>query len=65
MGIEVLIPLFGILVVLVPVFGITTILTLRLGGKPFPESLARELRGGGAERGTETTHQGPGSDGAS
>ena len=53
MGIAVLIPLFGILVVLVPVFGITTILTLRLGGKPFVEALARELRGGGAEGGTE------------
>ena len=47
MGVEVLIPIFGILVVLVPIFGLTTILTLRLGGKPFVESLARELRGNG------------------
>ena len=47
MGIEVLIPLAGILIVLVPVFGLTTVLTLRLGGKPFVETLARELRGPG------------------
>ena len=53
MGIEVLIPLFGILIVLVPVFGLTTILTLRLGGKPFVESLARELRGSGMGGATE------------
>lgn len=49
---------FGILVVLVPVTGLTAILTLRLGGKPFVEALARELRdagafGGGSRRSVE------------
>jgi hypothetical protein len=53
MGVEVLIPLFGILIVLVPVFGLTTVLTLRFGGKPFVETLARELRGDGQGGGTE------------
>ena len=47
MGFEVLIPIFGILIVLVPITGLTAILTLRLGGKPFIETLARELGGGG------------------
>jgi hypothetical protein len=48
MGLEVLIPIFGILIVLVPVTGLTVVFTLRLGGKPFVEALARELRGVGA-----------------
>ena len=45
MGFEFLIPIFGILIVLVPVIGLTTVLTLRLGLKPFLESLAKEMRG--------------------
>jgi hypothetical protein len=45
MGLDFLVPIFGILVVLVPVIGLTTVFTLRLGGKPFVETLARELRG--------------------
>jgi hypothetical protein len=43
MGLDFLVPIFGILIVLVPVTGLTAILTLRLGGKPFVETLAREL----------------------
>ena len=46
MGLEFLVPIFGILIVLVPVTGATAILTLRLGGKPFVETLAKELKGG-------------------
>ena len=38
MGLDVLVPIFGILVVLVPVTGLTAVFTLRLGGKPFPRS---------------------------
>ena len=53
MGFEFLIPIFGILIVLVPVTGLTAILTLRLGGKPFIETLARELGAGRATGGTE------------
>ena len=45
MGLDFLVPIFGILVVLVPVIGLTTVLTLRYGGKPFIETLARELKG--------------------
>ena len=45
MGLDFLVPIFGILIVLVPVIGLTTVLTLRLGGKPFIETLAREFRG--------------------
>ena len=47
MGLDFLVPIFGILIVLVPVTGVTAILTLRLGGKPFVETLARELKMGG------------------
>ena len=47
-----LVPIFGILVVLVPVTGLTAILTLRLGGKPFIETLARELGSGRDAGGT-------------
>ena len=47
MGIEVLIPIFGVLLFLVPITGITVVLTLRLGGRPFIETLARELRASG------------------
>jgi len=53
MGIEVLVPIFGIMVVLVPIVGITMVLTLRLGGKPFVETLARELRSMGFAGSTE------------
>lgn len=47
MGLDFLVPIFGILVVLVPITGLTAVLTLRLGGKPFVETLARELKGQG------------------
>lgn len=50
MGLDFLVPIFGILIVLVPVTGATAILTLRLGGKPFVETLARELKMGGSPR---------------
>jgi hypothetical protein len=43
-----LVPIFGILLVLVPVAGLTAVFTLRYGGKPFIETLAREMRGAGA-----------------
>lgn len=45
MGLDFLVPIFGILVILVPITGLTAVLTLRLGGKPFIETLARELKG--------------------
>jgi hypothetical protein len=48
MGLEFLVPIFGILLVLVPVTGLTAVFTLRYGGKPFIETLAREMRGTGA-----------------
>ena len=48
MGLDFLVPIFGIMIVLVPVTGLTAILTLRLGGKPFIETLAREMRGVGS-----------------
>ena len=38
-----LIPIFGILLVMIPVLGVTTVLTLRLGLKPFMESLSGSL----------------------
>lgn len=47
MGLDFLVPIFGILIVLVPVTGLTAVLTLRYGGRPFVETLARELRGTG------------------
>lgn len=53
MGLEILIPIFGIMIILVPVIGLTTVFTLRLGGKPFVETLARELRGSGGGSSTE------------
>ena len=53
MGLDFLVPIFGILIVLVPVTGLTAVFTLRMGGKPFIETLARELRGVGDGRGSE------------
>ena len=50
MGLDFLVPIFGILIVLVPVTGATLIMTLRLGGKPFVETLAKELKMGGNPR---------------
>lgn len=47
LGLDFLVPIFGILIVLVPIVGVTTILTLRYGLKPFVETLAAELRGSG------------------
>jgi hypothetical protein len=57
MGLDFLVPIFGILVVLVPVIGLTTVLTLRYGGKPFVETLARELRGLGNGRAPQLDYQ--------
>lgn len=53
MGLDFLVPVFGILVVLVPITGLTAVFTLRLGGKPFIETLARELKGIGDGGGSE------------
>lgn len=50
MGLDFLVPIFGILLVLVPVTGLTAVFTLRLGGKPFIETLARELKGAGLQQ---------------
>ncbi len=48
MGIEVLIPLFGIFsVLLVPILGVTVILTTRFALKPLAETLATALRESG------------------
>ena len=57
MGLDFLVPVFGILVVLVPVTGITAVLTLRYGGTPFVETLARELRGAGGLPTPELAHR--------
>ncbi|MGY8800112.1 MAG: hypothetical protein ACKVG4_15195 [Longimicrobiales bacterium] len=57
MGIEVLIPIFGVMVVLVPIVGITTVLTIRLGGKPLIETLAKELRASGFGGSAENDHR--------
>lgn len=46
-GFEVLIPIFGILLVLVPVTGLTLILTARFALKPMTETIARALRESG------------------
>lgn len=54
MGLDFLVPIFGILLVLVPVTGATAVFTLRFGGKPFIETLARELRGANALPAPET-----------
>jgi hypothetical protein len=48
MGIEVLIPLFGIFsVILVPVLGVTVILTTRFALKPLAETIASAMRESG------------------
>jgi len=54
-GLDFLIPVFGILLVMIPVLGITTILTLRWGLMPFMERLAMEMKatGFGAPAGLE------------
>ena len=46
MGLEFLIPIFGILIVLVPVTGLTVILTARFATRPIVEALV-QLRGQG------------------
>jgi len=46
-GFEVLIPIFGILLVLVPVTGLTLILTARFALKPMTETIAKALRESG------------------
>ena len=48
MDLEMLIPIFGILLVMIPVAGVTLTLTLRLAGKPFVETLAQALRESGS-----------------
>ncbi len=50
MGLDFLVPIFGILLLLVPITGLTVVFTLRLGGRPFIETLARELKMGGGTR---------------
>lgn len=57
MGLDFLVPIFGILLVLVPVTGVTVVFTLRFGGKPFVETLARELRGHGAFQAGESARR--------
>lgn len=43
-GPEILIPIFGILLVMIPVTGLTLILTARFALKPMAETIARALR---------------------
>jgi len=52
-GLDFLAPSLGILIVLVSVIGVTTVFTMRLGGIPFVETLARELKGVGGGGGKE------------
>lgn len=63
-GFEVLIPIFGILLVLVPVTGLTLILTARFALKPMTETIAKALResgigagAGGVDRLQDLTEQ--------
>jgi hypothetical protein len=44
MGIEVLIPIMGILLVMIPVAGLTLALTLRLAVRPMVETIAKAMR---------------------
>lgn len=44
MGIEILVPILGIILIMIPVAGLTFALTLRFAGKPFVETLAQALR---------------------
>lgn len=44
MGIEVLIPLMGILLVMIPVAGLTLALTLRFAVRPMVETLAKAMK---------------------
>jgi hypothetical protein len=50
---QVLIPLFGILLVMIPVAGLTLIMTMRFALKPFVEAMARALRESGVTGGTD------------
>lgn len=45
MGLEFLVPIFGILIVLVPVTGLTVVLTAKFATRPIVEALM-QLRGG-------------------
>ena len=45
MGLEFLVPIFGIMIVLVPITGITVVLTAKFATKPIVEALA-QLRSG-------------------
>lgn len=53
MEFELLIPIFGILLIMIPVAGLTFGLTLRLAVKPFVETLARALRESGHSPGAD------------
>lgn len=55
MGLDFLVPIFGILLVLVPVTGLTVILTARFATKPIVEALM-QLRGQGGMTGPNTQH---------
>ena len=44
MGLEVLIPIMGILLVMIPVAGLTLALTLRFAVRPMVETLAKALK---------------------
>ena len=50
MGLEVLIPIMGILLVMIPVAGLTLALTLRFAVRPMVETLAKALRESNAPR---------------
>lgn len=54
MGLDFLVPIFGILLVLVPVTGVTVILTAKFATKPIVEALLK-LRG--ADVGGASTHE--------
>lgn len=45
MGLDFLVPIFGILIVLVPVTGLTVVLTAKFATKPIVQAIT-ELRGG-------------------
>lgn len=54
---EVLIPIFGILLVMIPVAGLTLILTARYALKPIAETIAMALRESRGAPSVETTAQ--------
>ncbi|NJD20841.1 MAG: hypothetical protein FIA95_16350, partial [Gemmatimonadetes bacterium] len=54
MGLEFLVPIFGILIVLVPVTGLTVVLTARFASRPIVEAIM-QLRGGQGYAGPSET----------